>query len=117
MRTFALTLWRQSCSSGCHDARFVVVFVTQSNEGLEGLGRPGPTEPLGPGPPRGRPRPTSGASDLDELDAGELAEVTPRRGVVAQVHHLVVRPAPGQPPVQAVPHPGCRAELPIGHLK
>src|SRR5215470_20152051 len=170
MRTFALTPWRQIRSSGCLGARFVVVFVTLSNEGLEGLGRPGPTEPLGSGLPAGQPRPTAppgrigpwpgpfhdpvefppswgrkiyeimvfhrdaravlGAlaepgwpgttparSDLDELDAGELAEVPPRRGVVAQVHHLVVRPARRQPPVQAVPHPGRRAELAIGHLK
>ena len=36
----------------------MVVFVTQSNDGLEGLGRPGPTETLA-WAARRRPRPNS----------------------------------------------------------
>src|SRR5215469_12860707 len=49
-------------------------------------------------------------SDLDELDARQIAELAPGGGVVAEVHHLVVRPARGQPPVHAAPYPGRGAE-------
>ena len=52
-----------------------------------------------------------------ELDAGELAEDPPRRGVVAEVHHLVVRAARGQPSVQALAQPGVGPELAVGHLQ
>src|SRR5581483_6249274 len=50
-------------------------------------------------------------SDLDELDAGDVAEHLPVSGVVAEVHHLVVRAAVTQPAVQALAHPRSRPEL------
>ena len=40
-------------------------------------------------------RPPLRRLDLDELDAGELAEGPPVGGVVTQVHHLVMRAAVG----------------------
>src|ERR1700730_18533020 len=43
----------------------------------------------------------SRALDLYVLDAGELAEDPPGGRVVAEVHHLVVRAARGQPAVEA----------------
>ena len=46
-----------------------------------------------------------------------LAERLPVGGVVAQVHHLVVRAAVGQPAVQALAQPGRGPELPVRHLQ
>src|SRR5262249_10823083 len=60
---------------------------------------------------------TARALHRDEFDAGEQAEDPPRRGVVTEVHHLVVRPARGQPSVQALAQPGGRPELAVGHLQ
>src|ERR1019366_5615312 len=56
-------------------------------------------------------------SDLDELDAGQLAEHLPVRRMVAQVHHLVVRAARGQPAVQAGPPAPGGPELGVGQLR
>src|SRR5918992_751338 len=56
-------------------------------------------------------------SDLDELDAEQVAEDLPAGGVAAEVEHLMVRPAVAQPAVEAFAYPAVRAELPIGHLE
>src|SRR5215472_9901887 len=79
--------------------------------------RPRPGAPS-PGDPRRAPAPSAPARlDLDELDAGELAERLPVGSVVAQVHHLVVRAAVREPAVQALAQPGRGPELPVGHLQ
>src|ERR1700744_5116639 len=71
------------------------------------------TRAIEPFVPRPRQRQNS---DLDELDPRDVAEHAPVIGVVTQVHHLVVRAAVAEPPVQAFAHPGGRPELPVRHL-